>query len=885
MNEHFNFAAVKAAAMGQLSSLVIEMLPNGRREGDEWVAINPTRSDEHVGSFKVNLKTGLWKDFAVDERGGDVISLYAYLHGVSQLEAMREVARKLGVMAHTTGRKSRPEDIPIIPVPTGAPTPNFEHPRYGQPTSTWTYLDASGNTLGFVARFDVKDGKQVLPLTFCRLKSGRNGWSWKSFRAPRPLYGLRELAERPDAGVLMVEGEKTADAARVLFPDATVVTWPGGASAVRKVDWSPLQGRRVVIWPDNDQPGIAAGEAILGELRKIGAADVRVIKVPEGLDKGWDLADPVPEGIDLQSIFDSRGEEARAGAAKLPTGFYLSPRGIEWLDPTDDEGRPVWISAPIEVLAETRDVDGQSWGVLLRWRDNDGAEHTYALPRSTLAGDGVDARRILIDGGYTISESPKARSKFNSFLLRVRSDNRARAVPHIGWHNDVFVLPDQCFGSSGGETYLHQSSFARENPFRQAGSLAEWQQNVARLAAGNSRLMFAISAALAAALLHPLSAEPGGFHFRGPSSIGKTSALLVGASLWGGGPNGYTKTWRATANGLEGVAAAHTDTLLTLDEMSQVSSREAGEAAYLLANGQGKQRSGKDGSARRQVRFRTLFLSSGEISLADKLAEDGHGRKPAAGQQVRIVDIEADAGANLGLFEDLHEFDSPEAFARHLRSTTSNFYGCAARAFLEVVTGDLDNIRDAVREHMKGFTEHYVPKSADGQVERVAQRFALVAAAGEIAAVSGIVPWPAGEASSAAARCFGDWMTGRGGIGDAETATALKQIRKILLGEIGRFVPAWDKGTDSARLTQRDILGYRKQTQSGGWDFYCTVPAWDTVLCLQLDAKRTAEALAKRGFLLLPNDGRLNKVVSVPGFGKVRVYHILSHLVEDDGDA
>ncbi|MET4347060.1 putative DNA primase/helicase [Bradyrhizobium sp. RT9b] len=899
MNERIDFSAVKAAATGQLFGLIVQMLPHGRQEGDEWSSINPTRPDEKHGSFKVNLRTGLWADFATGDTGGDLISLYAYVHKVSQLEAAQELAKMLGLIGYSPkhlrpGPKSQQapsrrssslaEDTPILPVPAEAPAPDFAHARLGRPTSTWTYLDAAGKTLGYVARFDIGGRKEVLPLSYCLLKSGSKDWRWRSFPAPRPMYGLRELAESPETQVLLVEGEKTADAARTLFTDLVVVTWPGGSKAVKKVDWSPLKGRQVIIWPDNDEAGHAAAQTIVDEVRKVGAAGVGVIKLPDGLDKGWDLADAIPEGIDIKSVLKSN-VEAASGDAKLPNGFYFSSQGLAWVDPTDDEGRPEWIAGPIDVLAETRDVNGQSWGVLLRWYDNDGVEHTYALPRATLAGDGVDARRILIDGGYTISEWPRARSKFNSFLLRVRSPNRARAVPHIGWHSNVFVLPDSSFGVRDGETYLHQSSIPHENPFRQTGSLLEWQENVARLAVGNSRLILAISAAFAGPLLHPLSAESGGFHFRGASSIGKTSALLVGASVWGGGQNGYVKTWRATANGLEGVAAAHSDTLLALDEISQMSAKEAGEAAYMLANNQGKQRSGKDGAARRAARFRTLFLSSGEISLSDKVAEDGRGKKLAAGQQVRIVDIAADAGVGFGIFECLHEFKTPESLARHLRTATSKFYGVAARTFLEAVTSDLDSIRDAVRKHIQGFTEHYVPKSADGQVERVAQRFGLVAAAGEIAILAGVLPWSKGDATLAAARCFRDWISGRGGIESAETSDALEQIRRILLAETARFIAAWDEASNSARLVQRELLGYRKQTPGGGWDFYCTAPAWRTVLCVGFDAGRTAEALAEKGFLQKESNGRRSKVVSVPGFGKVRLYHILSHVLEDDRDA
>ena len=285
----------------------------------------------------------------------------------------------------------------------------------------------------------------------------------------------------------------------------------------------------------------------------------------------------------------------------------------------DDLDKPAMlIAGTFDIEAETRDADGSSWGVLLRWQDHDGREHRQALPRASLAGDGSEARRLLMDGGFYVAPSQKARGLFNSFLLQVKSPNRARATNRVGWHGNAFVLPDDCFGDKR-DALLLQTATAHEHAFRQAGTLASWQENVARYAVDNSRLVLALSAAFAGPLVGPCSAEGGGIHFRGASSTGKSTALHVAGSVWGGGDaTGYVRSWRATANGLEGVALSHCDTLLCLDEMSQLAARDAGEVAYMLANGSGKSRSSRDGSARRAAMWRVLFLSSGEISLASR---------------------------------------------------------------------------------------------------------------------------------------------------------------------------------------------------------------------------------------------------------------------------
>ena len=93
------FRAVNAAALPRLESLCRHWLPGGRREGREFVALNPTRHDRHLGSFRINLQTGRWADFATGDAGGDPISFYAYLNGLKQIEAARALARDLGVSA------------------------------------------------------------------------------------------------------------------------------------------------------------------------------------------------------------------------------------------------------------------------------------------------------------------------------------------------------------------------------------------------------------------------------------------------------------------------------------------------------------------------------------------------------------------------------------------------------------------------------------------------------------------------------------------------------------------------------------------------------------------------------------------------------------------
>jgi putative DNA primase/helicase len=405
-------------------------------------------------------------------------------------------------------------------------------------------------------------------------------------------------------------------------------------------------------------------------------------------------------------------------------------------------------------------------------------------------------------------------------------------------------------------------------------------------------LVLALSAAFAGPLICPCSAEGGGIHFRGASSTGKSTALHVAGSVWGGGGvTGFVRSWRATSNGLEGVALSHCDTLLCLDELSQLPSREAGEVGYMLANGSGKARSARDGSARRPASWRVLFLSSGELGLADKIAEDGRGRKLAAGQRVRIVDVPADAGAEMGVFENLHGFASPEALARHLREATQHHYGVAARAYLREVIPAINDLEKEVAEITKRFVKQYVPQGADGQVERVAQRFALIAAGGEIATRVGILPWDEGEAIAAAGRVFEAWLDARGGSEPAEELEGIEAVRAFLLSQgPSKFIAAWEEEEQeeiegfSRSPIIRDVAGFRKKF-GDGWDYYINPPAWRNI-CAGLDPRRTASVMVARGFLIPPAKGsHHSKLMRIPGHGRQRLYHVPSEFLEGEKDA
>lgn len=378
--------------------------------------------------------------------------------------------------------------------------------------------------------------------------------------------------------------------------------------------------------------------------------------------------------------------------------------------------------------------------------------------------------------------------------------------------------------------------------------------------------MLAVAAGFAGPCLGLLKLDGGGVHLRGGSSTGKTTALAVAASMYG--PPAYARTWRQTDNALEGIAALHSDLLLILDEIGQLDPRHAGQVAYLLANGQGKGRSRRDGSPRAMATWRVLFLSAGEVGLSDVVVQGGG--KVRAGQEVRVIDLPADAGAGMGLFEALPAGLTPGAFADTLKAEASKCYGHALPAFLHALVADPAKARDTLRALRDELTAELAPADADGQVRRVAHRFALIAAAGELATAYRLTGWQTGEAEQAARTCFNAWLAGRGTAGAAEPAAMLSQVRAFLEAHGDSRFTRWDASGDGARTINR--AGFRKQGDDGP-TFYIDREVFRREVCAGFNHAAVARVLIDLG-ALETGSGEATRKERLPDGRPMRVYRI-----------
>lgn len=284
----------------RMEELCGRLLPGGKRQGHEWLA--GSVNGEKGKSLHVALrgpKTGMWTDFASDE-GGDVLKLIQVTQGLPDYKAVMDWARSyLGLPAWSPDPNAPKPFDPLSKTFKG-----LKGSRY------WTYRDAHGAIIGYVVRFEtIEDGKKKKDTIPMRLVDGH--WEWKGWKGENsPIYGIEHMKRRPNAPLLLVEGEKSCDAARILFPERLCLSWQGGSKKVKQVDWQPVIDHivanqdtpdfDVVMWGDADEPGVKARQYLI-TLLPGGPKAVDVSMLPEG----WDLADEVPEGVDIQALMDA----------------------------------------------------------------------------------------------------------------------------------------------------------------------------------------------------------------------------------------------------------------------------------------------------------------------------------------------------------------------------------------------------------------------------------------------------------------------------------------------------------------------------------------------------------------------------------------------------
>ena len=529
--------------------------------------------------------------------------------------------------------------------------------------------------------------------------------------------------------------------------------------------------------------------------------------------------------------------------------FELRPDGVYFIGSDNDEEKEMKICSPLKILGQMRNPDGGEWARLVEIQTSDGTDKKLCVYMKDTAGrDHV--RALLLDNGLEINHSSRVGGLLMEYIQSGGPDDSFfLCLNQVGWLKDAYILPDVHFGPELTEK-IHFVSDAVDNYHNCAGSLEEWQEQLGQYCRGNSLLVLLTCYALTGPLLKRCGLEGGGLHVFGSSSSGKTTmALVAGSVCGGGGQRGFLRQWRATHNALESTASLHNDNFLILDEISQALGETVSQVAYMLANGQGRDRLKADASRRKTYRWLLNFLSTGEVTINDKIEENGK-HTALTGQEVRVIDLPVRAGSELNAFQDLHGLPDGGVFSETIARNACRYYGSPLREFLKHLCADVQANDETLIHHMNTFVADVCPSGASGQVKRVARKFALIAAAGKMAVSFGVLPYADNEPWQAAASWFKIWLDNRNGIGEQEITKALSRImdhfdlysanrytdarserRPIINNHAGYF---WDKGDDryylmfspifdelikgvnrKALISELDKLGWLVHTRTG----------------------------------------------------------------------
>lgn len=462
-------------------------------------------------------------------------------------------------------------------------------------------------------------------------------------------------------------------------------------------------------------------------------------------------------------VLDDWTELPNGGKMKPGVWFFGIKAGKDGSGPKDLTQH--WICSPVHVEAVTFDGQENNFGRLLRFKNTLGRWRTWSMPMELFGGDGSDLRRELLAMGVEID--PREKNDLANYIQSQHPKRRVHCALQVGWNDGSYVLPDMVIGEKAAEV-IFQTGERAHDEHTVGGTLTGWQEGIAARAVGNPLLMLAVSGSFAGPMLGRTNSEGGGFHIQGDSATGKSTLLDAACATWGG-PN-FKRSWRTTANGMEGAAALFNDCLLALDEISECDPREVGAIVYALGNGRGKQRASRTGLARSVTRWRCFVISNGERTIGTAMSEGG--QRVKAGQSVRLLDIPA--ARKYGAFDDLHGEPNGAIFSDTLKLAAATHHGHAGRAFLEKLTRDPRNFgeRLEVIKSLPGFS----PKDGEGQEKRAAGRFALVALAGELATEYGLTGWPEGAAVEAAMTGFNLWQSLRGR-GNDERRQIIEAVR------------------------------------------------------------------------------------------------------------
>jgi putative DNA primase/helicase len=565
---------------------------------------------------------------------------------------------------------------------------------------------------------------------------------------------------------------------------------------------------------------------------------------------------------------------------EVPFGYRLSASGVWKIKRAANENGEDTrerIAGPAWVSALTRQPRGSAWGFIVNWIDRDEIQRKRAIMVTRFHEDGKTLAQELAFEGLEIV--PGRETELSKYLGQFKPYARLVSMERSGWLDSpdgslTFVTPAATIQKKGSkQEVVFQPE--RHSPtaltMTASGTLESWQENVAARCKWQPFLIFMLCAAFAGALLKHARQDSGGFHLYTRSSQGKTTAAQIAASVWGCGADpadapdlAFIRKWHSTANALEGLAAAHTDGILILDELNTCQTKDFGNVVYNLLGGQGKNAMDTSRNLKKQRAWRILLLSTGEVTSQQKIEEDLK-RSAKAGQMVRLIDIPAD-----GIIQNVGD---TREFVNQLKLACSKHYGTAGPEFTHRIIDGLAGARELQEIVLALKAEaatRLTPKGAENEVARATERFALVEVAGLLAVAASVLPFNEQEVQDAVKTVHSAWLQEAVAIPDV--VRGVEAVRQFILRhQDSRFKPVNSKtDSDDKVIILRDLAGYH-DTDNRLYLF--TADAFREA-CRGANHNQVATELLKRGLLFVNESDRRQSKHLIPDKGPLRFFAV-----------
>ncbi|WP_426576217.1 DUF927 domain-containing protein [Xenorhabdus stockiae] len=541
----------------------------------------------------------------------------------------------------------------------------------------------------------------------------------------------------------------------------------------------------------------------------------------------------------------------------------IRKNGIYWVEPKEQGGEIVevekWLSDYMEIVGIGN--DGSEGYLIIKLRqEGTGKYIVEALPR----------REIGMPVGWARLRSRGMNITVKNSLLPVLAEHLQRSgdrrewvvTQKAGWHCGAYVMPD---GEIIGQPYMPVAFSGGTSAiagYVVRGSAEQWKTHVASLLQGNRSMMLGVLVGLSAPLNSLTGGTCFGVHLFAQSSAGKTTTVEAASSLYGD-PEELKLSWHGTHHGLNNEAAARNDGFMPIDEIGQSSNpKEVANSAYSLFNGVGKIQGKREGGNRAVIRWKIAALSTGEEDLETFLIKGGI--TPKAGQLVRLLSVPFIDTACFNGYED------GDSHARAIKRESKRYCGAAGRAWVQWLSEYQEQAIEMTAGKEKVWLDN-LPEEASAQVKRVAVRFALLDAVGELA--THITGWNKDACHAAVKQSFDDWLADFG-IGNREKYQVITRTRDFIQKYgLSRFQPYTygrpngDIDTSHA-MRINDLAGYlvHNRRHDGQAEYHIIPSVFEAEILQGLQKKSGFEALEEAGMLVKAEKDRfISKTISVNG--------------------